>query len=115
VRCSARWPGGFAGLDERCRHYERQIEQLFRTEERAQRLGRVEGVGPFAATALIAAFGNAREFHTGRELAAWLGLVPRQHSSAGRNVLLGISTRGDRYSRTLLIHGARSALRVAER
>lgn len=64
---------------------------------------------------MLAAVGNAREFKSGRELAAWLGLVPRQHSSGGRNVLLGISKRGDRYLRTLLIHGARSALRVAER
>jgi transposase len=102
-------------LDDRCRRYEQRIEQLFRTDERAQRLGQIEGVGPFAATALLAAVGNAREFKSGRELAAWLGLVPRQHSSGGRNVLLGISKRGDRYLRTLLIHGARSALRVAER
>jgi len=67
------------------------------------------------ATALIAAVGNANEFKSGRELSAWLGLVPRQHSSGNRNVLLGISKRGDRYLRTLLIHGARSALCRAER
>ena len=58
---------------------------------------------------MVAAVGNAREFKSGRELSAWLGLVPRQHSSGNRNVLLGISKRGDRYLRTLLIHGARSA------
>ena len=67
------------------------------------------------ATALVAAVGNANEFKSGRELSAWLGLVPRQHSSGNRNVLLGISKRGDRYLRTLLIHGARSALCRAER
>ena len=64
----------------------------------------VEGVGPLTATALIAAVGNARQFRSGRELSTWLGLVPRQHSSGGRSVLLGISKRGDRYLRTLLIH-----------
>jgi transposase len=75
----------------------------------------VEGVGPLIATALVAAIGNARQFKNGRALSAWLGLVPRQHSSGRRTVLLGISKRGDRYLRTLLIHGARSATRVAER
>jgi transposase len=64
---------------------------------------------------LVAAVGNAREFKSGRELSAWLGLVPRQHSSGSRNVLLGISKRDDLYLRTLLIHGARSAVRVVER
>jgi transposase len=59
--------------------------------------------------------GNAHEFKNGRELSAWLGLVPRQHSSGGRNVLLGISKRGDCFLHTLLIHGARSAVRVVER
>jgi transposase len=75
----------------------------------------VEGVGPLVATALVAAIGNARQFKSGRELGAWLGLVPRQHSSGQRTLLLGISKRGDRYLRTLLIHGARAASRVAER
>lgn len=100
---------------ERCRRYERRIELVFRQDERARRLGQIEGVGPLIATALVAAVGNAREFRSGRELAAWLGLVPRQYSSGGRNVLLGISKRGDRYLRALMIHGARSALRVAAR
>jgi transposase len=102
-------------LDERCRRYELRIELVFRQDERAKRLGQIEGVGPLIATALVAAVGNAREFKSGRELAAWLGLVPRQHSSGGRSVLLGISKRGDRYLRALIIHGARAALRVAER
>jgi transposase len=81
---------------------------VFAHDERCQRLTKVEGVGPLVATALVAAVGNANEFKSGRELSAWLGLVPRQHSSGNRNVLLGISKRGDRYLRTLLIHGARS-------
>ena len=63
----------------------------------------------------MASIGNARNFQNGRQLAAWLGLVPRQHSSGGKQTLLGISKRGDSYLRTLLIHGARAVLRVAER
>ena len=64
---------------------------------------------------MVAAIGNARQFTNGRELSAWLGLVPREHSSGQRTMLLGISKRGNRYLRTLLIHGARAATRVAER
>ena len=102
-------------VDQRIRQYDLQVERVFRQDERCQRLARVEGVGVLVATALVAAVGNAHEFKNGRELSAWLGLVPRQHSSGGRNVLLGISKRGDRYLRTLLIHGARAAVRVVER
>ncbi len=64
------------------------------------------GIGPVTASALIATIGKANNFENGRQLAAWLGLVPRQHSSGGKQVLLGISKRGDTYLRTLLIHGA---------
>jgi transposase len=74
-------------------------------------LAEVPGVGPLTAAALVAAVGNAQRFKNGRELSAYLGLVPRQHSSGGKTLLLGITKRGDRYMRTLLIHGARSALR----
>ena len=102
-------------LDQRIRQYDLKVERVFGQDERCQRLAKVEGVGPLVATALVAAVGNAHEFKNGRELSAWLGLVPRQHSSGGRNVLLGISKRGDRYLRTLLIHGARSAVREIER
>jgi transposase len=102
-------------LDQRIHHYDCMVERVFAQDERCQRLARVEGIGALAATALLAAVGNAHEFKNGRELSAWLGLVPRQYSSGGRNVLLGISKRGDRYLRTLLIHGARSAVRVVER
>ena len=70
----------------------------------------VPGVGPLSASALVATVGNAREFKRGRELSAYLGLTPRQHSSGGKTVLLGISKHGDRYLRTLLNHDARSLL-----
>ena len=102
-------------IDDRLRQYELTIQRLFRQDERCQRAATVEGVGPLTATALVAAVGNATDFKSGRELAAYLGLVPRHRASGGRRVLLGISKRGDRYLRTLLIHGARAALRTAER
>jgi transposase len=73
-----------------------------------QRLGKIEGIGPVTATALIAAVGSC--FKNGHQFAAWLGLVPKQRSSGGRARLFGISKRGDRYLRTLMIHGARAAL-----
>ena len=97
-------------LDGRIGDYGRRIERVFAENEVCRRLGEVEGVGPLTATALVAAVGEAREFKNGRHLAAWLGLVPRQHSSGQRTRLLGISKRGNQYLRTLLIHGARSVL-----
>lgn len=102
-------------IDERLRKYDITIQRLFRQDERCQRVAAVEGVGPVTATALVAAVGNATDFKSGRELAAYLGLVPRHRASGGRTLLLGISKRGDRYLRTLLIHGARSALHRIER
>ncbi len=102
-------------IDDRLRKYDVTIQRLFRQDERCQRVAAVEGVGPVTATALVAAVGNATEFRSGRELAAYLGLVPSHRASGGRTVLLGISKRGDRYLRTLLIHGARAALHRIER
>jgi transposase len=78
------------------------------------RLQQLRGVGPMIATALVAAVGDATQFTNGRQLAASLGLTPRQHSSGGKERLLGISKRGDAYLRTLMIHGARSAIRTAK-
>jgi transposase len=102
-------------IDDRLRKYDLTIQRLFRQDERCQRVAAVEGVGPLVATALVAAVGNATDFRSGRELAAYLGLVPRHRASGGRTVLLGISKRGDRYLRPLLVHGARSALHRIER
>ena len=87
----------------------------------AKHLFQLHGVDQHGKTVLkrqlkrVASIGNAKNFKNGRQLAAWLGLVPRQHSSGGKQNLLGISKRGDSYLRTLLIHGARAVLRVAER
>ena len=97
-------------LDERISSYDRRIRNLFRTNEMCQRIGKIEGIGPITATALVAAVGDQSCFENGRQFAAWLGLVPKQRSSGGKSRLFGISKRGDRYLRTLLIHGARAVL-----
>ncbi|MEH6952744.1 IS110 family transposase (plasmid) [Nitrobacter sp. NHB1] len=99
-----------AELDQRITSYDRRIREIFRNSEQCQRLGKIEGIGPVTATALIAAVGDRTCFRNGRQFAAWLGLVPKQRSSGGRARLFGISKRGDRYLRTLMIHGARAAL-----
>lgn len=75
----------------------------------------VPGVGRLIATARLATVGAARQYKSGRQLSAWLGLVPREHSSGARKILLGISESGERYWRTLLIHGARPTLHYAAR
>jgi transposase len=90
-----------------------EIKAVSRAHEECQRLSAIEGYGPLTSTALSAAVGDARTFKNGRQMAAWLGLVPKQASTGGRTVLLGISKRGDPYLRTLLIEGAMSAVRAA--
>jgi len=95
-------------LDERIARADRMVQRVFTENAPCQKLAQIAGIGPVVATALIAAVGNAQEFDNGRHLAAWLGLVPRQCSSGGKERRLGISKRGDRYLRTLLIHGARA-------
>ena len=100
-------------LNRQIQELEDQIDAWHKNNEDSQRLAKIPGVGVLTASALVASIGNARCFKNGRELAAWLGLVPRQHSSGGKPLLLGISKRGDAYLRTLMVHGARSAVRVA--
>ncbi len=92
---------------------ESQIQLWHRNNEASKKIACIPGIGPLTASALIASIGDAKCFKNGRQLAAWLGLVPRQHSSGGKTLLQGISKRGDSYLRTLLIHGARSVVRVA--
>jgi transposase len=94
---------------------EAQIKAWHQSNPLSRKLEALPGIGPITASALVASVGDARSFDNGRQLAAWLGLVPRQHCSGGKNVLLGISKRGDGYLRTLLIHGARSLVRVVQR
>ena len=102
-------------LDERITVYDRRVTQLARQMEPAQRLMQVPGVGPVTATALVATVGDARAFKNGRQFAAWLGMVPRQHSSGGTRRLGRITKRGDVYLRTLRIHGARAVMRPLAR
>lgn len=101
-------------LDKQIDELDAKIQQWHRTSETSRKLAEIPGIGPITATALVASIGDAKSFKNGRQLAAWLGLVPRQHSSGGKSVLLGISKRGDTYLRTLLIHGARAVIRFAE-
>ncbi|EQD74492.1 transposase IS116/IS110/IS902 family protein [mine drainage metagenome] len=91
-----------------------RIEAHAKADERCVRLRALIGIGPLTADAMVASVGSAKEFKNGRQLAAWLGLVPTQHSSGGHTRLGTISCRGDAYLRTLLIHGARSSLQRAK-
>ncbi|KPJ79728.1 MAG: transposase [Gammaproteobacteria bacterium SG8_30] len=102
-------------LDQQVRELERQIIAWHRGSELSRKLEKIPGIGPLAATALVASIADASSFDNGRQVSAWLGLVPRQSSSGGKSVLLGMSKRGDVYLRTLLIHGARSAILAARR
>ena len=102
-------------LDMQIDQIENQINAWHRSNADSQRLEEIPGIGPIIATALIATIGNARNFKNGRQLAAWIGLVPRQHSTGGKQTLLGISKRGDAYLRRLLVHGARSIAYYAQK
>jgi len=102
-------------LDQQVDELDAQIQAWHRASEASRRLAEIPGIGPITASALVATVGDATNFENGRQMAAWLGLVPKQHSSGGKQTLLGISKRGDSYVRTLLIHGARAVIRVADR
>jgi transposase len=97
-------------LDRRIKAYDDEFAVRAKADEAARRLATIPGIGVLNATALVAAIGDAATFKRGRDLAAWLGLVPRQASTGGRPKLLGISKRGNKYLRKLLIHGARSVM-----
>lgn len=100
----------FVTLQEEILQYDRDLKEIADSDESSRRIQQIRGVGPLTATAVLASIGNASNFKNGREFAAWAGLVPKQSSSGGKTKLLGISKRGDRYLRTLLIHGARASL-----
>ncbi len=115
-----------SSLDEQIADIERRLKLWHRNNADCRRIAEIPGVGLLTATAAVAAMGDPSAFKSGREFAAWLGLVPRHSGTGGRVRMLGISKRGDTYLRTLLIHGARSvftnskappewALRFAER
>lgn len=101
----------FAALEKQITYYQAKLDTLATTHPECQRLMTIPGIGPLSATALVAAVSDASAFKNGRQFAAWLGLVPRQHATGGKERLLGISKRGDSYLRKLLIHGARATMR----
>jgi transposase len=101
-------------LDQRVAELDREINTIAQSDPVAIRLQQLRGVGPMVATALVATVGNVEQFANGRQMAASQGLTPKQHSSGGKDRLLGISKRGDAYLRSILIHGARSVIRTAK-
>jgi transposase len=102
-------------LDRRIDAFDEEFAREARADEAARLLLTIPGIGPLNATALVAAIGRADTFGRGRDLAAWLGLVPRQMTTGGKQKLLGISKRGNGYLRKMLIHGARAALPTLSR
>jgi transposase len=102
------------GLDDRVCEMDKLIKRLAENHEDCIRLQQLRGYGPMIATALIATVGDARQYRTSRQMAAAIGITPKQHSSGDRDRLLGISKRGDVYLRTLMIHGARSVVANAK-
>jgi transposase len=101
-------------LERQCKAHTEQIEACAQNNALCRRLMRERGVGPISASAYVATLGDPRHYRNGRQVSACLGLVPRQHSTGGKTVLLGITKRGDKYLRMMLIHGARSVLRHAK-
>jgi transposase len=101
---------GLTKLDEQIAVIERRLRQWILEDKAVKAITEIPGVGVLTATAAVATMGHVKSFRSGREFAAWIGLVPKQTGSGGKVTLLGISRRGDTYLRTLLIHGARSVL-----
>ena len=102
-------------LDQDIKDLEREVARMGQADAACQRLQAVPGLGPIGTTALVGAVGDGRAFRSGRALAAWLGVVPRQYTTGGKPRLYGISKRGDKRLRALLIHGARAVVRHAAR
>ncbi len=97
-------------LREHTETLEKILKEHYKQCALSKRIATLPGIGLLTATAIVGTIGDGTEFKNGRQLSSWLGLVPKQHSSGGRNVLLGISKRGDSYLRTLLIYGARAVI-----
>ena len=104
----------FKVLDEQLKSYDKDILQHTESNQLCEEILKIDGVGTLGASAIVATIGDAKLFKNGREVAAWLGLTPKQHSSGNKIRLGGITKRGDRYVRTLLIHGARAALKYCD-
>lgn len=103
----------WSALDAQIAWCDARITEHARADEQARQAARIQGIGPIGASALVAGVGDFRQFRSAHQFSAWLGIVPRQHSSGGKTVLGGITRRGDDYLRTLLIQGARSAVSAA--
>ena len=103
----------FNDLGRRINFFDKEIDAVFRQSEACQRIAKVKGIAPKTATVVVAAIGKETEFKNGRHFAAWLGLVPRQHSSGNKQVLMNMTKKDDKHLRTLFIHGARAVVRVA--
>jgi transposase len=104
-----------AKIEDEVVYHTAKLEKLAKEDEACLRLQTIEGVGPLSATAVVAKIGNGSEFQKGRDLSAYLGLVPGQHSSGEKQMLVGITKHGDRYVRQLLIHGGRACVQAARR
>ncbi|CBY26732.1 transposase [Yersinia enterocolitica subsp. palearctica Y11] len=116
VRCSvARQLEHLQGVEDQITLIEQELSRWAKTQPACQRVMKVPGVGLMTATYLVASVGNGQQFHSAKQFAAWLGLVPREFSSGGKQRLGRISKRGDRYFRYLLVHGARAVAAVIER
>jgi len=102
-------------IDERIKAFDRKITAIFKASDVCQRIAKIRGIRPKTATAIIAAIGDRSDFKNGRHRAAWFGLVPRQHSSGDRKVMMGITKRGSQHLRTLLVHRAHAVVRMAMR
>ena len=100
-------------LEKRIRDYDKRIAKVYKENEECKKIGELGGIGPMTATALVASMIDPKVFKNGRQASAWVGLVPRQHTTGGKPRLLGISKRGDKYLRTLLIHGARAQVNAS--
>ena len=105
----------FKNYNAQIQLYDNDIEQMSAQDSMCQEIMKIEGVGVITASAIVATVGDAKTFKNGRQMAAWLGLVPKQHSSGNKIKLFGITKRGDSYVRKLLIHGARSAVNTCEK
>jgi transposase len=103
-----------SSITEKLDELELKIKEGNKRNDLISKLLSIPGIGPLTASAMVATIGDFKGFKNGRELAAFLGMVPKQHSSGGKQNLLGISKRGDGYLRTLLSHGGRSVIRYAE-
>lgn len=105
----------FILIEEQIKNYDKDLDAHIQEDVRCKEIQKIRGVGPITASAIVATIGDPTVFKNGREVSAWLGLVPKQHSSGNKIRLGGISKRGDCYIRTLLIHGARSFINVCDK